>query len=182
MDNKTPSSQLPLRWVIMGVCGCGKSEIGKLLALQTGHPFIEGDAYHSQANLDKMTAGIPLNDADRAEWIACLQQKIAHAYAQGSGIVLSCSALKRQYRDILRTADADLRFVHLSGSRELIASRMQARSGHYMPLSLLDSQLHDLQPLQADEAGCRLDITQTPEQLINQILNLKPQQDQKKET
>ncbi len=154
----------------MGVCGCGKSEIGTLLANQLAIPFVEGDAYHPPANISKMAAGTPLDDSDRAGWLQQLKSIIATARPQNQGLVLSCSALKRSYRDLLRETDPMLRFVHLHGARELIATRMNARSNHFMPLSLLDSQLADLQPLQADEIGICLDIQRQPETLIQDIL------------
>jgi carbohydrate kinase (thermoresistant glucokinase family) len=153
----------------MGVCGCGKSEVGRELAAALGMRFLEGDAYHSTANVAKMAAGIPLTDADRADWLQRLQHELAAARAGGTGVVLACSALKRRYRDLLRAADPELRFAHLAGPRELIAERMQSRTAHYMPLSLLDSQLRDLEPLAADEAGVLLDISNPPPVLVEQI-------------
>lgn len=153
----------------MGVCGCGKSEVGRGLAAALGMRFLEGDAYHSTANVGKMAAGIPLTDADRADWLQRLQDELAAARAGGTGVVLACSALKRRYRDLLRAADPELRFAHLAGPRELIAERMQSRTAHYMPLSLLDSQLRDLEPLAADEAGVLLDIGNPPAVLVEQI-------------
>lgn len=158
------------RWVVMGVSGCGKSEIGSRLAAELGLPFLEGDSFHPAENVAKMSAGIPLNDHDRAGWLLTLQGKIREAAQRGEGLVLSCSSLKRRYRDLLREADPDLRFAHLSGERAVIEGRMQARTGHYMPPSLLDSQLRDLEPLQADEAGLRLDLTLPPQQLVSLIL------------
>lgn len=159
----------PTRWVVMGVCGCGKSEIGSRLAAAIGAPFLEGDAFHSPANVAKMSAGIPLTDADRAAWLLKLMAEIRDAREQGHSLVLSCSALKRRYRDLLREGDPELRFAHLGGDRELIAGRMLARINHYMPLSLLDSQLSVLEPLQSDEAGITLDISKEPAQLISEI-------------
>lgn len=153
----------------MGVCGCGKSEVGRQLAAALGVRFLEGDAYHSTANVAKMAAGIALTDADRADWLRRLRDEIAAARAAGVGLVLSCSALKRRYRDLLRAGDPGLRFAHLAGPRELIAERMQARTAHYMPLSLLDSQLHDLEPLDETEAGLQLDISNPPAVLVDQI-------------
>jgi carbohydrate kinase (thermoresistant glucokinase family) len=154
----------------MGVCGCGKSEIGKALAASLHVPFLEGDAFHSPANVAKMAAGTPLEDADRADWLLRLQGEIAAARNRGEGLVLSCSSLKRRYRDLLRAGDPGLRFAHLTGERDLIEQRMRARTEHYMPTSLLDSQLRDLEPLAADEAGVRLDIRRAPAALINDIL------------
>ncbi len=161
---------LPRRWVVMGVSGCGKSEIGHRLAERLGIEHFEGDDDHPPANIAKMAAGIPLDDSDRREWLQILQARIRNAAANGKGLVLSCSALKRRYRDILRGGDADLFFVHLAGSRELIAQRMQARANHFMPVSLLDSQFRDLEPLQADEHGMQVDIANPPEALIEQIM------------
>jgi carbohydrate kinase (thermoresistant glucokinase family) len=161
----------PARWVVMGVSGCGKSEVGQRLAQALGVHFLEGDAYHSASNVAKMAAGIPLDDDDRADWLRALQAEIALAQARGEGLVLACSALKRRYRDLLRAADPDLRFAHLSGPRELIAERMGARTAHYMPASLLDSQLRDLEPLQQDEAGLLLDIRKALPVLIDEILH-----------
>jgi carbohydrate kinase (thermoresistant glucokinase family) len=162
---------VPARWVVMGVSGCGKSEVGQRLARALGVRFLEGDAYHSTSNVAKMAAGIPLGDDDRADWLRTLQAEIALARAQGEGLVLACSALKRRYRDLLRAADPHLRFAHLSGPRELIAQRMQARTAHYMPASLLDSQLRDLEPLQQDEAGLLLDLSKTLPVLVEEILH-----------
>jgi gluconokinase len=158
------------RWVVMGVSGCGKSSVGIALAQALGVPFVEGDKHHSAANVAKMAAGIALNDDDRAAWLHSLQAEIRASVAAGTGIVVSCSALKRRYRDLLRAGDPALRFAHLDGSRELIAARMAARQGHYMPLSLLDSQLATLEPLQPDEAGLRLDIGAEVPALVQAIL------------
>lgn len=166
MSNQTRQA----RWVVMGVSGCGKSEIGQRLASTLAVPFIEGDTFHSPANVAKMSAGTPLTDADRSDWLLKLQAEIRAARDSGAGLVLSCSSLKRRYRDVLRAGDPDLRFTHLVGERELIAARMQSRVGHYMPPSLLDSQLAALEPLQADEAGIRLDIRDEPSRLVEQIL------------
>lgn len=170
MTEKTKST----RWVVMGVCGCGKSSVGSRLAESIGARFLEGDAFHSPANVAKMSAGTPLTDADRAEWLLQLMAEIRNARETGASLVLSCSALKRRYRDLLREGDPELRFAHLHGDRELIANRMLARINHYMPLSLLDSQLNVLEPLQADEAGITLDIRKDLPQLITDILNNNP--------
>lgn len=157
-------------WVVMGVSGCGKSEIGQRLATALDLPFLEGDSFHSAANVARMAAGIPLTDDDRADWLHTLQQQIRKASEQGHGLVLSCSALKRRYRDLLRAGNPALRFAHLSGPRSVIAARMAARVNHYMPPSLLDSQLRDLEPLQPDEAGVLLDLNLPPQQLVDAIL------------
>jgi gluconokinase len=158
------------RWVIMGVCGCGKSTVAAALAAAFGVAFLEGDAYHPAPNVVKMSAGIPLTDDDRAGWLQALANEIGAARERGTGVVVSCSALKRRYRDMLRQADPNLRFAHLAGPRGTIAARMQTRIGHYMPITLLDSQLRDLEPLQPDEAGVTLDITQPPDVLVASII------------
>jgi len=160
------------RWVVMGVSGCGKSEVGRALSEALGVPFLEGDSFHSAANVAKMSAGTPLNDDDRAGWLLTLQAQIRNARDSDIGLVLSCSALKRRYRDLLRMGDPGLRFAHLLGERELIEARMKARAGHYMPPSLLDSQLQALEPLQADEAGVVLDIRKPIAELVAEILKL----------
>ena len=157
------------RWVVMGVSGCGKSTVGQALALANGVPFVEGDQYHPQANVIKMSAGLPLNDDDRAGWLQALQAQISAARDRAEGLVVSCSSLKRRYRDLLRQGDPALRFAHLSGAQALISACMQARVGHYMPPSLLDSQFRDLEPLQPDEAGITLHIDTPPEDLVKQI-------------
>lgn len=154
----------------MGVSGCGKSEIGQRLATCLSCAYVEGDDHHPDANVQKMSAGIALQDEDRRDWLLNLQAQIRGARESDASLVLSCSSLKRRYRDLLRAGDPDLIFVHLSGSRELIAARMQARPGHFMPLALLDSQFRDLEPLQADERGIAIDIDAMPQQMIDQVL------------
>lgn len=149
--------------VVMGVAGTGKTTIGPLLADRLGVPYAEGDDFHPQANIDKMSAGIPLDDDDRWPWLDAIG-----AWARGRtglGGAVSCSALKRVYRDRLRAAAPGIVFVHLTGSRELIASRMAQRQGHFMPTALLDSQFATLQPLQADERGVEVDVSGTPDEI-----------------
>lgn len=133
--------------VVMGVSGCGKTSVGKLLASQLGYRFIEGDGRHPQANVDKMTAGIALDDHDRKPWLENLGDELRAS----ADIVISCSALKRSYRNLLRERAArPIRFVFLQGARATLAARLSARKGHSMPLSLLDSQLRTLE-LPVDE-------------------------------
>ena len=170
MSHSYLSTARPRRWVVMGVSGCGKSEVGQRLASALDLPHIEGDSYHPPANIVKMSAGIPLDDADRSDWLLRLQSEIGAAHARAKGLVLSCSALKRRYRDLFRAADPHLVFVHLVGDRDLIASRMHARAGHYMPPSLLDSQFRDLEPLEPDEIGICLDIRKEPAKLVEELL------------
>jgi gluconokinase len=149
--------------VVMGVAGTGKTTIGPLLAARLGVPYAEGDGFHPQANIDRMTAGVPLTDDDRRPWLDAIGGW-AHARA-GLGGVVSCSALKRSYRDRLRAAAPGLVFVHLTGDRRLIEDRMANRRGHFMPTALLDSQFATLQPLQADEAGIAVDVSGSPEEI-----------------
>ena len=158
MSTGPASAAAPLHLVVMGVSGCGKSSVGRGIADALGLGFVEGDELHGPANVAKMAAGTPLTDADRAGWLAVIGDRLAAARADGRGLVVACSALKRSYRDGLRAACPGLRFVHLQGSADLLRPRLQARSGHYMPASLLDSQLATLQPPGADEDAVTLDV------------------------
>ncbi|AZQ73156.1 gluconokinase [Streptomyces abikoensis] len=142
--------------VVMGVAGTGKTTVGPLVAEALGVPYAEGDDFHPPANIAKMSAGTPLDDDDRAPWLDAIGDW-ARGRADGGGVV-SCSALKRAYRDRLRAAAPGLVFLHLTGDRELIAGRMAARKGHFMTTRLLDSQFATLEPLGADEAGIAVDV------------------------
>ncbi|HXH02562.1 MAG TPA: gluconokinase [Candidatus Competibacteraceae bacterium] len=157
--------------VVMGVCGSGKSRIGQLLAEALRLPFLEGDAFHPPENVARMSANIPLTDADRQGWLATLAGHIAAAEREGSGLVLSCSALKRSYRDQLRAASSRLRFVYLRGSRELIAERLSGRHGHFMPPSMLESQLRDLEEPLTEPGVLVCDIAPEPVQIVTGILH-----------
>ncbi|NLU66789.1 gluconokinase [Streptomyces sp. HNM0574] len=137
--------------VVMGVAGTGKTTVGELLARELGVTYAEADAFHPPANVAKMSSGTPLDDADRAPWLDAIGAW-AHG-REGLGGVVSCSALKRSYRDRLRAAAPGLFFVHLTGDRELIGERMRQRTDHFMPTALLDSQFATLEPLQPDERG-----------------------------
>lgn len=153
---------------VMGVAGTGKTTVGPLLAARLGVPYAEGDDFHPQTNIDKMSAGTPLTDDDRAPWLDAIGSWARER--TGAGGVVSCSALKRSYRDRLRAAAPGLVFVHLSGDRELIESRMSHRKGHFMPTALLDSQFATLEPLQPDEAGVTADISGSPEEIAERTL------------
>ncbi len=144
------------RFVVMGVAGCGKSTVGAALAGRIGASYVDGDDLHPAANIARMSAGQPLTDDDRWPWL----DRVGAALRDASGVALiGCSALKRAYRDGIRiAAAAPVGFLHLAGTREVIAARMARRSGHFMPLSLLDSQFAALEPLAADEAGATVDI------------------------
>lgn len=150
----------------MGVCGSGKSVIGSALASALGCEFVEGDQFHPAENVRKMTAGIPLTDADRAGWLDDLRVRLDVAARSGRGVVLTCSALKRAYRDVLRRGAPELQLVWLHGPRDLLAQRMAQRQGHFMPPTLLDSQLAALEPPTADEGAWLGDATQSPERIV----------------
>ncbi|WP_026924164.1 gluconokinase [Glycomyces arizonensis] len=156
--------------VVMGVSGVGKSTIAKRLADRLGWSMAEGDEYHSEANIDKMEMGVPLTDQDRLPWLRDIRDWIGEQDAEGVNTVVTCSALKRSYRDMLREAPARVFFVHLSASPELIASRLSARTGHFMPPRLLDSQFRDLEPLGADEAGMTVDVADLPDHITEKVI------------
>jgi len=163
-------STAPLAVVVMGVCGCGKSTVGERLARELGALFIEGDAFHPPANVARMAAGIALTDADRQGWLEALAAQLADARRAGRSVVLACSALKRRYRDVLRLGAPDLRVVHLAGDRAMLAARLAARQGHYMPASLLDSQLATLETPDPDERAVTLDAGAPTDTLVQSAL------------
>ena len=156
--------------VVMGVCGCGKTTIGQKLAERLDAAFIEGDELHPASNKDKMAAGIPLDDEDREPWLDAIAAKAAELLSRAPCVVVSCSALKRSYRDRLRTAGQDLELVHLTGSKSLLQARMNERRGHFMPPGLLDSQLATLQVPEADETGINLNISGKPDAIVERAL------------
>ena len=164
----TDASSPPPVLVVMGVSGTGKSTVAGLLAGHLGWPFEEGDELHPETNVEKMERGIPLTDEDRWPWLDRIGAWIdAQAQAGEPGIV-TCSALRRAYRDRLRRPNVV--FVFLSGTREVIQRRMAARSGHFMPLSLLDSQLATLEPPGPDEQVITVDLAGTPEEEVAEVL------------
>jgi carbohydrate kinase (thermoresistant glucokinase family) len=148
----------------MGVSGSGKSTVGAVLAERLRVPFADADSLHPPANIAKMTAHEPLNDDDRYPWLDKVGEWLA---AHPDGAVVSCSALKREYRDQLRTHCRRVEFLHLAGSPELIAGRIAARTGHFMPAELLRSQFQALEPLGADEAGVTVDVDQGVDAIID---------------
>ncbi len=154
--------------VVMGVCGCGKSTVGKSVADRFGCAFLEGDAFHPPANVAKMSSGQPLQDEDRWPWLDMLGMALGAATREQGSAVAACSALKRVYRDRLTgAARMPVRFVHLAGAPELLAARMAARTNHFMPPGLLDSQLATLEIPQAGEVALTLDVAQPPDHLLD---------------
>ena len=152
----------------MGVAGCGKSSIGTLLAKSLGVPFKDADDLHPQANVEKMSNGIPLTDEDRWPWLdLCGLTLQMHA-----GAVIACSALKRVYRDRIRALAQDVVFIHLSGSEELMLERLSNRKGHFMKPQMLISQLETLQPLEPDEGGITLDIDRSEADIVDEAIDL----------
>ena len=135
----------PMVVILMGVSGCGKSVVGEALAGRLGWEFVEGDGFHSEANVAKMRGGVGLTDEDRRGWLERLAGEIRSRVVDVRRAVVACSALKRGYRDMLAVDSEHVRFVFMDGSRELIAERLKGRSGHYMPAELLDSQFGDLE-------------------------------------
>jgi gluconokinase len=148
----------PRRIVVMGVSAAGKTTVGRALAAELGIAFVDGDDLHPPANVAKMTAGIPLTDADRRPWL----DRVGHALADADALVIACSALRRTYRDRIRRAAPDAFFVLLDADPAVLHERIAARAGHFMPPALLDSQLALLEPLQPDEAGVRIDVAGAP--------------------
>ncbi len=163
------ATESPPIYVVMGVSGCGKSTVGQLLASRTGVPYLEGDQLHSPQNIARMSAGIALTDLDRQDWLKALSNHIGAARANNKGLVVGCSALKRAYRDILRLEAHDLRFVHLRGDESMLTERMAGRKGHYMPTSLLHSQLAILEPPAADEIAQTYDASLPPATIVTAV-------------
>lgn len=151
----------------MGVAGSGKSSVGLAVAEQLGAVYLDGDDLHPQSNIDKMAAGRPLQDDDRAPWLDKVGDVLAHAAVP---TLIGCSALKRSYRDRIRQACPQVVCAHLVGARSVIEARMAARTGHFMPVSLLDSQFATLQPLEPDEAGVAVDIAQNLDAVVAELV------------
>ena len=157
-----------MRYVIMGVAGCGKTSVGIAVADRLGARYRDGDDLHPPANIEKMSAGTPLDDADRAPWL----DSVGLALRDANGtILIGCSALRRMYRDKIRLAAcAPVTFIHLAGSRDVIEARMAQRAGHFMPVSLLKSQFATLEPLQPDEPGFSVDISMEFDAVVDAII------------
>ncbi|MEW2429407.1 gluconokinase [Micromonospora sp. NPDC047644] len=152
--------------VVMGVSGSGKTTVARGIGAATGLTFAEADEFHSPQNVARMRSGVPLDDTARWPWLADIAGWIADRGAEGSSTVLACSALRRSYRDVLRQGAPRVDFVHLNGPAEVIRERMARREGHYMPASLLESQLATLEPAEPDESVLVLDVSLPPRALV----------------
>lgn len=165
------TSKTSLAIIVMGVSGSGKSSIGEKMAARLNIRYVEGDALHPAANVEKMSKGIPLTDEDRWPWLDVIGQQIAASLAAGAGIVVTCSALKRVYRERLRAAGGGhLYFVYLDGSKELLTKRMGERKGHFMPASLLESQLRTLEVPTGEPGVVTVGINDTIDGIVEAAL------------
>ena len=157
--------------VVMGVAGCGKSTIAERVAERLRWPFIEGDELHPAANVEKMSRGIPLDDADRMPWLEAVAKTIRDWRSENRPGVIACSALRRAYREVIVGGHDDVCFVYLRGVRDLIAWRLAKRRGHFMPVHLLDSQFATLEePMVPPERAIELDVSGSPEELTRAVL------------
>jgi gluconokinase len=157
--------------VVMGVSGSGKTTVARGIASAMGWPFAEGDDFHPEANVAKMSSGQPLTDEDRWPWLRTIGSWLSEQEESGRNAVVTCSALRRVYRDLLRDGRPDVRFCHVEADAALIEERLTHRSGHYMPPSLLPSQLAVLEPLQPDEPGVTVSVAGTPEGIVERALD-----------
>lgn len=158
--------------IVMGVSGCGKSTVAALLAGRLGWEFTEGDALHPAANVEKMRLGVALDDADRAPWLQEIARMLHNWRADGKPGVIACSSLRRRYREVISDAAADVRFVYLRGGFSLIEQRLAMRQGHYMPVSLLESQFATLEEPAPDEPAITLETGAPASALVEQVLDL----------
>ncbi len=156
--------------VVMGVSGTGKTTVAEQLVKQLGWPFAEGDTFHPAANVEKMSHGVPLDDDDRRPWLQALADWIGARESAGENAVVTCSALKRSYRDLLRTGHASVWFAHVDTSPDVLRERVTRRAGHYMPPSLLDSQLAILERLGPDEPGLTITGEGRPDDVAERVL------------
>jgi gluconokinase len=165
----TTNPKPPVTVVLMGVTGAGKSSVMAPLAGRLRAVSAEGDTFHSDANVRKMAAGVPLTDGDREPWLKAIADWIAEREAESVDAVVTCSALRRRYRDVLREGHPSVRFVHLRAPRAVLERRLAARTGHYMPASLLPSQLDTLEPLGAEEPGFGVAVDRPPSEIADEI-------------
>lgn len=161
----------PVALIVMGPSGVGKTTTAKGLAARLGWPYAEADEFHPRANIEKMESGHPLNDEDRAPWLAAIRDYVTSQAEQGRSLVITCSALKRRYRDVLREAKAHVRFVALIGSLDVVDERIAHRKGHFMPKSLLRSQFETLEPLEDAEDGVLVKVDVPPDEVADNALN-----------
>jgi gluconokinase len=165
-----PRRQRLISLVLMGVAGAGKSSVLEALELRLGWPTLEGDTLHPPSNAAKMAAGIPLTDEDRAPWLAAVAAWIGERERERTSSILTCSALRRRYRDVLRQGHPWVWFVHLVAPADVLVTRIEGRTGHFMPASLLDSQLAALDPLEPEEPGTTIPALAPPTELANRIV------------
>jgi gluconokinase len=168
----TPVPELPATTsvVVMGVSGSGKTTIARELVRRLGWEYAEGDDFHPASNVEKMRSGTPLEDDDRWPWLRSLAAWIRERAASGTSVVVTCSALKRSYRDLLRENNPSVWFAHVTVDADVIQNRLSERQGHYMPASLLGSQLATLEPLQQDEPGLAIPGDGSPADVVNRVL------------
>jgi gluconokinase len=164
------SSRKRMHIVVMGVSGTGKTSVGEELAEELGCEFVEGDSLHPRRNIEKMEHGIPLTDEDRWPWLQAIAEMVAVRDHEGTSTVVTCSALKRKYRDLLRDA-APTFFVHLDAPFDVLEARMRQRTKHFMPASLLRSQVDTLEPLDDDEAGEVVDVSPALDVVVEEAVN-----------
>jgi gluconokinase/shikimate kinase len=160
----------PIVLVFMGVSGCGKSTVAALLSGRLGWPFEEGDSLHPQANIDKMAAGHPLDDDDRWPWLEKVAEWVEERLDAGENALITCSALKRSYRDVINRRGGGVQFVYLAGSKQTIGARLASRQGHFMPPALLDSQFADLEEPTPDEPALRFDVGPAPAVIADEVV------------
>jgi carbohydrate kinase (thermoresistant glucokinase family) len=160
--------------ITVGVSGSGKTTVAEALAARLGWSFVDGDAFHPAANVEKMRSGTPLTDEDRWPWLKAIADEIARRRTAKDRVVIACSALKRAYRDILVDGHPDVLLVHMKGSRELIMSRLAPRQGHYFPASLLDSQLATLEEPDASENALNILIDKDVDAIVDEIVRALP--------
>jgi gluconokinase len=160
--------------LVIGVSGTGKTTVARMLAERLNTPCAEADDFHPPANIAKMSAGVPLDDADRQPWLGSIGRWLHKGEAAETGCVVACSALKRRYRDALRAACPSIVFLHLTADRTPLVERLDHRPGHFMPEALLESQLAALEPLEPDERGAPLDAGPAPDMIVETALELLP--------
>jgi gluconokinase len=167
--DEPPTSTITV--VVMGVSGSGKTTVAHCMDDVLGWPFAEGDDFHPPANVEKMSSGTPLTDEDRGPWLEAVARWIGEQEAAGRSAIVTCSALKRAYREVLHRDNPSVWFVHVSSSRDALQHRLADRSGHYMPASLLASQLETLEPLEADEPGLTISGEGSPDEVAARALD-----------